>query len=210
MTRRSLAVTVVLVSAIIIPFALWESDLLALSQQWLTDADNQTVLAGIIVALLALDVFLPTPSSLVSIAAGIQFHAEIATILIFIGMSLGCVMGYFLGRLVPVNWAFPDPDEIARVQNLYRRYGALSLMLARAVPVVAEASVIHAGIARVPFIVVLAYTLPANLAIGALYAGAGRWLLANPVIGAGIGFLLLMVFGAWRFAIPRRQRQAGE
>ena len=210
MTRRSLIVSVVLLSLIIVPFVLWESDLLALSQQWLEDADNQSMLAGIIVALLALDVILPTPSSLVSIAAGIQFHAETATTIVFIGMSLGCVMGYLLGRIVPVNWAFPDPDEIARVQKLYRRYGALSLMLARAVPVIAEASVIHAGIARVPFVVVLAYTLPANLAIGVLYAGAGQWLLANPIIGAGIGIALLMVIGAWWLAIQGRQRPAGD
>ena len=58
--------------------------------------------AGAIGALLALDVFLPVPSSIVSTGAGVLLGFWTGAAVIWIGMTLGCVIGYVFGAYAAV------------------------------------------------------------------------------------------------------------
>jgi uncharacterized membrane protein YdjX (TVP38/TMEM64 family) len=116
--------------------------------------------------LLALDVLLPVPSSLVSTAAGamLGFWGGVASS--WLGMTAGCLLGYWLGTRAPLS---ADMERVARARN---RYGDLALVLFRAVPVLAEASVLFAGFTRMPRARFLRVTALSNLGISAAYAGA--------------------------------------
>ena len=126
-----------------------------------------------IVLLLALDVVLPTPSSLVALAAAAYFDFLTATLLISSGMIIGCLLGYGLGRVLSERLlrGLLDARDRSKTDGFFRRYGLLALTLARPVPVLAEASVILAGTSRLSLTTVLVYTLPANLVIAMAYAG---------------------------------------
>jgi uncharacterized membrane protein YdjX (TVP38/TMEM64 family) len=153
----------------------------------LTAGAGGALLALVIVAFLAADVVLPVPSSVMSTAAGFLFGAVAGSALTFTGMTLGCAIGYALGRrggayLVPAL-------ERAALAAHAQRYGFGALALARAVPVLAEASVLLADAARMeprPFLLAV---LPANLGIAIIYAVAGA-------VSASAGTFLLALAAA--------------
>lgn len=62
-----------------------------------------------------------------------------------------------------------------RAHGLAARYGSYGLVVARAVPVLAEASVVFAGVSRFRFDRLLVATGLSNLGIAAAYAAIGAY-----------------------------------
>lgn len=131
--------------------------------------------AAWVVALLAGDILLPVPSSFVSTAAGIRLGAAGGFGASWVGMTLGCLLGYLIGfrggRAGLARWV--GADQLARFDALQSRYGTAAVVLTRAVPVLAEASVLAAGAARMSLATFLPAVVAANAGISAVYAGAG-------------------------------------
>jgi uncharacterized membrane protein YdjX (TVP38/TMEM64 family) len=161
-------------AAILVPFAIAGPFVETWAPRHLQTQSGALAIAAPIVTLLAVDVLLPVPSSIVSTLAGalLGFPAGFAASLV--GMTLGCQLGYGLGR-----WGAPfvrrliADDELARVSAHVERRGAWAFALLRPVPVLAEASAFWAGVMRVPPPRFFAVTLVANAAISAIYAAAG-------------------------------------
>lgn len=157
-------------------FFLFEGALLTLWNDLLDSNTSLTVLGLLIVSLLAADIVLPTPSSLISVAAAVIFGTLVGGILIFIGMSLCCLLGYFLGRsghsLVQKH-SINTAGSSSSLNNWVKRWGVWSLLISRPIPVMAETSVVMAGVARVPFKQFLFFTIPANAVIAIIYGMLG-------------------------------------
>ena len=82
---------------IIIPFLIFEKQFEALGT-WLAEGHaSGWTSASTIAALLALDVFLPVPSSIVSTGAGVLLGFWRGAAVIWIGMTVGCAIGYVFG-----------------------------------------------------------------------------------------------------------------
>jgi len=64
-----------------------------------------------------------------------------------------------------------------RATRLSHKYGTSALIVSRAVPVLAEASVVCAGVTRMPLSRFLIVTTLSNMAISAAYAAIGAALL---------------------------------
>ncbi len=194
MNRRIVGFTAVVLALILLPFFLWEQAIADISATWIEAGRPPTLIAVAIVLLLALDVVLPTPSSLVSASAGVYFGFVTAFLLIATGMIIGCFLGYLLGRTLSrrVLAGMLTERDIDRTSAFFRRHGLLALTLARPLPVLAEASVIFAGATRLSLATVIAYTIPANLLIALAYAG-GMWTLkhapANTLITIGVALI---------------------
>jgi uncharacterized membrane protein YdjX (TVP38/TMEM64 family) len=160
---------------IIVPFVLFG----ALLERWVADhvwnAGAPLISAILGAALLAADVFLPIPSSLVGTALGALLGAPIGTLVGTIGLTAGCIVGYATGAIARV--AFVEQliarRDLNAVSRWLARYGVTALVLCRAVPVLAEASVIVAGAMRMRPLPAFAATTLANLGISAVYAGLG-------------------------------------
>lgn len=173
---RWLALSLALLAAIIIPFVLLEDRLMGWTSAALDGARDQPWLgAGLIIGLLTGDIVLPVPSSLVSAFAGAAFGWRMGAGVIWIGMTLGCVAGYLLGasagRVLAVRVV--GEGELARARRLFDNIGPAALIITRAVPVLAEAGVLAAGAARMPFGPFLISTTLANAVAAAAYAGVG-------------------------------------
>lgn len=151
-----------------------------------TDPVQRLSLALLLVTLLALDVLLPVPSSLVALLAVAALGAIGGYLVIFIGLCLGARLGYWLGagyfRLLS-NWLGLrtwQPGQLAY------RLSTLSLVCLRGVPVLAETSVLAAGMQRYPLRQFLLVTTLANAGLALAYAAIGSLLVEQNALLATI------------------------
>ncbi len=169
------AVIALLLSLVLIPFWLAGSAMDEWALRTIGSLETNGLVAGLIVALLALDILLPIPSSLTSIAGGAFLGWPMGALASFVGLTLGCCLGYAIGakggraglvRLV-------GESEVARFEGIAAKHGVWALAISRAVPVLAEASVLLAGAAAVPMGRFLMITSLSNLGIAFVYSVAG-------------------------------------
>ncbi len=154
-------------------------------------------------ALLALDVLLPVPSSLVALGAGGLLGGPLGTAVVWVGLSLGSVLGYGVG------WSARSAAQRVGGQAGYRalegfmqRWGWMGLVVLRPVPVLAEGSLLLASACGLSLRTTLAATLPANLVVAAAYAFGG----AHFAGVAPLWLLVLLTFGAALALLPLRRR----
>ena len=158
--------------AILIPFLLWGEAIEAWTTAFLRSGAGRWTVAAVVAGLLASDLALPVPSSLVSTAAGALLGFGAGTLASWVGMCLGCTLGYWLGTA--------GRSDLERVVAARDKYGDWILVLFRPVPVLAEASVLFAGLSRVPWRRFAVLTFTANLAVSAAYAYAGAYAVGRP------------------------------
>ncbi len=184
-----------LIALVLLPFLLFEQQFNAFAEHITRSGTSKWMVAGAIFALLALDVFLPVPSSIVSTACGALLGFGLGSTVVWCGMMTGCLVGYATGaRGSAAARRFIGDDGIARASRLMQRYGDLTLVLCRPVPVLAEASVVFAGLVRANFSRFVRLTAASNLGIAVGYAAVGafsRRLDSYSFLIAFLGALLL-------------------
>ena len=167
---------VLLLALILVPFFLFESQFNAFAAAATRSDATRWFAAASIVGLLAIDVVLPVPSSIVSTAAGVLLGFWMSVAVIWIGMMLACLVGYALGaRASGAARRFLGAESLARAHTLAGRFGDWAIVLCRPVPVLAEASVIFAGLVGTPFKRFFWLTVWSNLGIAAGYSAFGAF-----------------------------------
>jgi uncharacterized membrane protein YdjX (TVP38/TMEM64 family) len=205
--RWLVALSLVLL-AIILPFLLFEERILGWVPALLEALRARPFVGGaLLVALLAGDVVLPVPSSLVSASAGAAFGWRVGAAVIWLGMTLGCLFGYGLGRsagrLLMVRLV--GEAELARARGLFADAGPVALVVTRAVPVLAEAGLLAAGAARMPIGRFLVSTSLANAAVAIAYALVGAAAAgAQSFLLLFLGLALIPTVGWSLWALRRR------
>jgi len=167
-----------LLALLVVPYLLWGDQQATWTAAFLASAKAHAGMATAgIIALLAVDVVLPVPSSLVNTAAGFLLGFPGGALASWAGLQVGCGVGYLLGRLCgsPLVARCMGPAAQVRLEALQRRHGDWMVVVARAIPVLAEASIIVAGAGRMPARRFFLYTTLANLGIAATYAAVGAW-----------------------------------
>jgi 3-dehydroquinate synthase len=135
------------------------------------------MLGATIVALLAADIVLPIPASVLGIAGGAALGLLGGMLTVTLGLTLACLGGYWVGRAGGTRALarFMGTRERQALEKMAARHGVLALALSRPLPVLGEASVILAGAARLPLMPVLLVTTAANAGLGLAYAGLGTF-----------------------------------
>jgi len=88
---------ILLIGLVLLPFLLFEAQFNQFAE-YITRSDTSRWLVGTAVfALLALDVFLPVPSSIVSTASGVLLGFAPGSAVVWGGMMAGCLLGYAVG-----------------------------------------------------------------------------------------------------------------
>ena len=183
----------VLIGLVLVPFFLFETQFNAFAER-MTRSDTATWLASTsIFGLLALDVVLPVPSSIVSTAAGVLLGFWRGAVVVWAGMMVGCVLGYAIGaRASGMARRFVGETGLARAERLLQRYGDWTIVMCRPVPVLAEASVIFAGLVGAPYVRFLVLTALSNLGVAVGYAAFGAFSMSvNSFVVAFFGALLI-------------------
>ncbi len=162
---------------IIIPFILFEAPINHFITTHLqAETTPRLTLGAILFGALSLDLFLPVPSSLVSTACGLSFGLLKGFLLSFMAMNLSCMLGYLFGRICTEKAkTMVGEKEFVTLQTLFQRYGTLFLIALRTAPVLAEASVLFAGISRTPPLKTATLLLFGNATVSLIYTLVGHY-----------------------------------
>lgn len=200
---------------VIISFLLFEEQMQHLLEslgQHPADPVRAFNLAVLLVALLALDVVLPVPSSMVSLLAVAMLGAVGGYLVIFIGLCLGSLLGYWLGAgYFRIASGLLDIEDWRKAGRLANRLNTLSLICLRGVPVLAETSVLAAGMQRYPLGRFLVITTLANAGLALVYSALGSYIAEDQAMLLAVlaSMLLPALFLAGRGLLAwRRERSA--
>lgn len=166
----------VVFALILIPFFVFEEWISMGTKSWINRSENiNHILVAVILALLMVsDLLLPVPSSMISIAAGFIHGLALGTVVSFSGMVGACALGYYAGRMgSDTKWIGKQTRK--EVEFFFNRYGFWAIVLARAVPVLAEASVFYSGMSGMSFRKFMLISSMANLGISFVYAFVGAF-----------------------------------
>jgi len=159
----------------VVPFLLFGSVLEARLAGLLDPAQSPLSAAGLVAGLLATDILLPVPASMISTFGGAKLGVAGGTLASWLGMSAGATLGYVLARWWgrPVVRWLCRADELERIERLADRYGGAVIAVTRAVPVLAEASVLLMGIHRLAWWRFALAAGVTNLCISLVYSIVG-------------------------------------
>jgi uncharacterized membrane protein YdjX (TVP38/TMEM64 family) len=173
---RWFVILLTLVLFIVVPFVLLEDEFARLGERIAQGGGSNWSVGLAIAALLGGDVFLPVPSSVVSAAAGVLLGFWKGALAVWTGMNVSCLIGYVLGaRSSRLAGRFVGVASLARASALAERFGNVAIVVCRPIPVLAEATVILAGVVKAPPGRVFALSAAANLGVAAGYAAIGAY-----------------------------------
>jgi uncharacterized membrane protein YdjX (TVP38/TMEM64 family) len=144
-----------------------------LVQAWVSHPNSGS--AALIVGLLAADLFLPIPSSLVMVLSGAAFGVGWGSALSLIGSIGGEWLGFELvrhyGRRASARMV--GDDEIERLSRVFQKHGAAAVAVTRALPVVMETTSVVAGLSSMQRSTFLIASFIGTAPIVVVYAYAG-------------------------------------
>jgi uncharacterized membrane protein YdjX (TVP38/TMEM64 family) len=173
-TARLLAsLTAAAIAVPLVPWLVWGTRLDHAVAAWLDPLPPPGMLAAAEVGVLAADILLPVPSSLVATLGGASLGLAAGTACAWLGMTLGSLAGWLLGRAAGSRAATFDAELHTAFGARQRRFGPLVVVLTRPLPILAEAAALMAGATGMPARTFLAAAAPANLAIAFAWSLAG-------------------------------------
>ena len=194
---------------VLVPFALYEEKVLGSIEGMLRPGASRPLLAATVAAVLATDVFVPVPSSLVATGSGMLLGLSLGALATWAGMQAGAMVGYGFGRTLGAVAAsrVVGAAELERASKSFDRWGGLSLVASRAVPMLAETTVIAAGTACMPFAKFVWLTAASNAAVALVYAWVGaRALETSGFLAAFAASVLLPGALVWGHRQLRRRK----
>ena len=172
--RLLLSLTLGAIAVPLVPWLVWGARLDHAVAAWFEPPPPPAVLAAAEIGVLAADILLPVPSSLVATLGGASLGVVAGTACGWLGMTLGSLAGWLLGRIAGASRrAGIDPSARSAIAAQAGRFGLLAVVLTRPLPILAEATAILAGAAGMPWRAFLAAAAPANLAIAFAWSLAG-------------------------------------
>ena len=170
--------------------------------------------AILVVALLASDVFLPVPSSLVMVLSGAAFGVVRGALLALVGSVLGEWLGFELVRRYGRRMAarIVGDGDLETFNRFFARHGALAVIVTRPLPVVMETMSVVAGLSGMSRKVFLAASVIGTFPIVVIYAYAGAVSReAGSLVPAAVILVALtgLVWLAYRVRLrPRIRRES--
>ena len=194
-TVKWVLLLIILLAIVLVPFFLAGTAIELWTKNFIDTAGAHPWLTAVVLgALLASDILLPIPSSIVSTACGLLLGAIIGSAVSLVGMTISCILGYWLAR----GWGrglavrLVSADDLDRFQSVHARFEDWAIVISRPIPVLAEVSVLFAGLSRMPAPRFLVLSTLANLGISLGYALVGAYASnANAFLAAFAGAMLL-------------------
>jgi uncharacterized membrane protein YdjX (TVP38/TMEM64 family) len=153
--------------------------------------------------LLAADVLLPVPSSVVMVAHGTLFGAALGTLLSLIGNLGAVLLGWVAGRRGQHLLLGRDTEaQMSRARRALDRWGPAAIIVTRPLPIIAETVTIMAGANGVRLIPVLVAGALGSLPLAIVYAIAGS--AAATVVSTSAVFAVLVALSLATLLIGRR------
>lgn len=98
--------------------------------------------------ILASDIVLPVPSSIIMFTNGLVLGITKGSLLSVLSVMIGSVIGYYLGRFTSYGLKIKSGNN---ADSFIQRYGELAILVTRAIPILAESVCIVAGYNKMKF-----------------------------------------------------------
>ena len=202
---RAIALFLFVSAVVLATFFLWGERIDAWTQKVVEKAaDDKTLVAVILLLVLASDIFLPVPSSIASTACGLVLGPVLGFAVSFLAMSASAASGYALGRFASGTAArIVGASDMAALREFQRRAGPWTLLALRPVPVLSEASAVFAGIGRLPVVPTALQLALGNAVVSLVYVLVGAF-FADAERGSWLAFLAAMAVSGVFFLIRSR------
>lgn len=202
---RPILLLVAVLAVPIVPFVLFGEAVESSLAAWFTSGAGRQAIAVAGVAVLAADIFAPTPSSVVCTILGKELGPAGGALAAWVGLTLGAAAGFALARRWGRPWIerIAGPDDVQAVDALTDRSAEFYLAVLRPAPILAEASVLLAGASGLSWRRFLPPVLAANAGIAAAYAWFGRfaadhdWFVAAAAISAAAPLVVALLLRRW-------------
>jgi membrane protein DedA with SNARE-associated domain len=183
---------------------------------WITALVEQTGYLGIVLLMLAENVFPPIPSELIMPLAGFTAaRGELAMVGVdaagSVGSLLGALLWYYIGRWVGLErlkrwaakhgrWLTISPDDVDHAAVWFNRHCGTAVLVGRLIPAIRSLISVPAGVAGMTLPRFLVYSATGTALWTALLAAAGYLLedqyqrvgeYLNPVSNVILGLLVL-------------------
>ena len=174
---RGLVLVALVLLVPVLPFLAFGEQIDTRVRGWFDPPPSRQMVALLTVAVLASDILLPVPSSVVNTLAGSELGVFLATTASWLGMTFGAVLGFAIARRWgrPAAQRFGSAADLERLDSSVDRFGTLMLIATRALPVLAEAAVLLLGASRMPWRSFLPAVALSNLGIAAIYSAFGAY-----------------------------------
>lgn len=161
------------------------------AQALLWAGERPAQVSALVVTALAADVFLPVPNGLTNTLAGSVLGWGLASVVVWIGLTMGCIIGYAIGRFAgrPLAKKLVGSEDLNSATQFADDLGVATLIITRPVPMIAELTTLAAGITRMPIAKFMLVTGLANIGVAIVFAGIGAAALQS-------GSATLAFFGA--------------
>lgn len=214
MNKRNLLLVAIVLLIPLIPFLLAGHVIEPLIESTVAnviDGDNGWQSAAAIMAGLTVDILLPVPSSVLLTYAGRCFGAVGGAVVGWLGLNLSAALGFYLSRQIgqPMIDRFSSRVAVADYQRLDEKAGSWALVACRPLPILAEASVIFAGLSNLSWRRFWVPVVASNGVIALLYAALGdfasrhQW-FAIAVLGSMVVPVVFVVI--WHLRMKSKAR----
>ena len=207
-TRLLVVLTLAAVAVPLIPFLLFGTRLDHLVADWLDPRPTPAVLAALEVGVLAADLVLPVPSSMVATLGGAELGVAAGTACAFLGLSAASLAGWWAGRAAGARaLARLDAADRRELERRQHGLGPLLIVLTRPLPLVAEAAALVAGGSGMPLRDFLPAAASGNLVIALVWSAAGAFGRSADSLPVALLWSLVLPVGlAWLAVRFRRLR----
>ena len=209
--KRTVTLIVAVAGAVILSKLLIENVLGirvdALAESWMARAGTGGAVA--VVTLLAADLFLPVPSSLIMVLSGAAFGVLWGSVFSLVGSIGGEWLGFELVRRYGrrASSKMVGDDELERLSRVFARHGAAVVVVTRALPVVMETMSVVAGLSKMSRTTFLIASLLGTAPIVVVYAYAGA---VSRQTGSLVPALIMLIAVAGLGWIVYRARISGK
>lgn len=192
MTRRNIIrQIVVIIAALLVPILPFVIIGELPGERWLSAVDDNALRFGLSGGgLLALDIFLPIPSSILGTFLGARLGFWFGFACTWTGLVAGSLMGFWIARFASTrlrSWLPPFPKSTTQAL----------VFLSRPVPVLAEAVALAAGTTRMPVRHFLSLSAAGNAVYAGVLSGNGAAFLPESLLGPGLVVPMLLPVLAW-------------
>ncbi len=164
-------------------------------EAWLSGREGSLGVGALGAGLLAADIFLPIPSTVVGSLLGLRLGLWWGALWAWLGLVVGSVLGYGAGRLALEKAGMELPAW----------HTGLVLFVTRPVPILAEVVAIAAGAGHVPFSTFVIASVAGNAVFAFVLAASGAALMSES--WAGVGLAVPMALPVLGFLVLRRLRK---
>jgi len=200
--RRTIAL-IAIVAGVVIGSKLLVENVLGISfepwaRSWMIDAGAPA--AAVVIGLLAADIFIPVPSSVVMVLSGAAFGVWWGALLAFVGSVSGEWLGFELARKYGTTLStrfIGDATERRRLNDALVTHGAAAIAVTRALPVVMETMSIVAGLSPMRRSTFLVASTIGTAPIVLVYAYAGAKSREAGSLVPAIVILLAVAAAGW-------------